>query len=338
MTAERSLSVVMPVRDALDTLPEALDSVLSQRGAPAFEVVAVEDGSQDGSAQWLARCAARHRQVRVVESGGVGIARALNHGIAACGGDVIARMDADDVCMDTRLATQLAHLEAQPRIAVLGAQVELISQDPIGDGMRSYVAWQHSLTTPNQHHAQLFVESPVCHPSTILRRSAWASLGGYRDGPFPEDYDLWLRLDAAGYGIAKVPERLLSWRQGPDRATTTDPRYAADRFVACKAPFLARRLQSRPGAISVWGAGKTGKRLVRALEPHGVRVERFIDIDPRKIGRCARGAPIEDPDSLRHRRSAWLLVAVGARGARERVRQHLSALGYQEGVDYLCGS
>jgi FlaA1/EpsC-like NDP-sugar epimerase len=105
-----------------------------------------------------------------------------------------------------------------------------------------------------------------------------------------------------------------------------------------KAPHLARRLLARPRPIDVWGAGPTGKQLARALEPHGVRAARFIDIDPRKIGGTARGVSVVAPSQLHAPGAHWVVVALGARGARDLARTALDALGHREGEDYLCAS
>ena len=78
----------------------------------------------------------------------------------------------------------------------------------------------------------------------------------------------------------------------------------------------------------MWGAGATGKRLARELEPHGVRAERFVDIDPRKIGSTARGAPIVAPEALAPPGAETIVIAVGARGARDLVRAVLERHGF----------
>jgi hypothetical protein len=206
-----------------------------------------------------------------------------------------------------------------------------------GEGLAAYVAWQNGLLTPEDHARELFVESPLCHPSVMLRRDALEAVGPWRDVPWPEDYDLWLRLDAAGYGLAKLPELGLRWRHHGGRMTFNDPRCELARFPEAKAPYLAARLRTLARPLVVWGAGKTGKRLARALEGHGVRAVRFIDIDPRKIGRPARGVPIADAGSLRLGEET-ILVALGEPGARDVVRGRLDARGFVEGVDYLCGA
>ena len=235
-------------------------------------------------------------------------------------------------------ALSKAGAAASPSVAAVGTRVEAFATDgDVGYGMRRYVAWQNGLVTPDDHARQLFVESPLCHPSVVLRRRALDLVGGFRDGPFPEDYDLWLRLDAAGFGLAKVPEVLLRWRHRAGRATFGDARYGLDRFFGTKAAFLAPKLARLGRPVAVWGAGKTGKRTARALEAHGVRASLFVDIDPRKLGGVARRAPIDDPAAvLRGRHS--VVVAVGAEGARDVVRARLDARGFVEGADYFCAA
>ncbi len=332
------VSVVLPFRDAAPTLEAALDSILAQRGGVSLELIAIDDGSRDAGSALAQRLAARHTALRVVRTEGLGIPRALQLGVQHAQTPLIARMDADDLAHEDRLAHQLDTLARAPHVAVLGTQVSCFPEAEIAEGLARYVAWQNALLTPEDHARQIFVESPLCHPSVVIRRAALEAIGGYQHGDFPEDYDLFLRLDAAGYALAKLPERLLQWRHHPSRATLTDARYTRERFLACKAPHLARRLLALARPIDVWGAGVTGKRIVRALEPYGVRAERFIDIDPDKIGRSARGAPIIASTSVTPPCGRTVLVAVAARGARDLIRAQLDALGYREGDDYLCAT
>jgi hypothetical protein len=215
--------------------------------------------------------------------------------------------------------------------------VKAFPKEAVGEGMRLYVEWQNSLVEPRDHERDVFVESPLCHPSVLIRREALEQVGGWRDVAWAEDYDLWLRLHRAGWKMAKVPEVLLRWRHRPGRATFADPRYEPERFREGKAPYLAEQLRRLGRPVAIWGAGPTGRRLARALEPEGVRTERFVDIDPRKLGRTARGAPIIAPSELRRGRET-IVAAVGARGARELIRRHLEGKGFVEGEDFVCAA
>lgn len=337
MRGEPEVSVLLPYRDAEPTLDEALASVLAQEGV-ALELIAVDDGSRDRSAERVRARAARDPRVHALAGTGRGIADALTLAAAAARAPLLARMDADDIALPGRLRAQVDRLRADARLAALATQVELFPESAIDEGMRRYVQWQNGLLSAEQHRLALFIESPLCHPSVVMRADALAQVGGYRDGPFPEDYDLWLRFDAAGFGLAKLPAVLLRWRLSLGRATFRDPRYGRDRFLAIKAPHLAARVRDCDRPIDVWGAGGTGKRLARALEGHGLRADRFIDIDPRKIGSVARGAPIVPVEALAPPRERFVIVALGARGARDLAREELARRGYREGPDYLCAS
>jgi glycosyltransferase involved in cell wall biosynthesis len=330
------ISILLPYRDVASTIDEALDSVLAQRGV-SVEVLAIDDGSRDDSAARVAKLATRHRAIVMMQAGGAGIARALELGRARARGEWIARMDGDDVAHPDRLRLQREELASNETLAAIGARVEAFPVENVGGGMLRYVAWQNSLLTPEQHARQLFVESPLCHPSVTLRASALARVGGWRKGSFPEDYDLWLRLDAAGFALAKRPETLLSWRHRAGRTTFADPRCHLDRLREAKAPFLARRVRALGRPLAVWGAGQTGRRMARALEGEGLHALEFIDVDAKKIGRRARGAPIVDRWSLT-RGQRTLVVAAGAIGARDLIRAHLDAIGFVEGDDYLCAA
>jgi len=338
------VSVLLPYRNAEETLEEALASVLRERSID-LEVIAVDDGSTDAGPAIVERIRSADPRLIPESAPSGGIARALNRGLSVARGSFIARMDADDISLPGRFERQVAAFAdadtnaRYPRLAVVGAQVEAFPEGAVGEGMRLYIAWQNALITPEDHAREIFVEAPLCHPSVMIRRAALDEVGGFREGPWPEDYDLWLRLDARGYQFAKVPEILFRWRQRKASATFSDPRYSLARFTETRSFYLAPRLLAKGRPIAVWGAGKTGRRLARELASHGARPELFIDIDPRKIGRTAQGAPIEAPEALTPGRTT-IVVAVGARGARELIRAHLRAAGFCEGMDFdfICAA
>lgn len=329
------VTVLMPVFDADATLDDAIESVRAQT-LPAWELVAVDDGSTDGSLERLRDHAARDGRVRVVAAGRRGIVGALNAGLDAARAPWVARMDADDEMLPDRLAAQLALAEARPELGVVGCRVRAFPDGSVTDGMRHYLAWMDGVIEPADFVREMWVESPLAHPSVTFRRDVVRAAGGYRDGPFPEDYDLWLRLHGAGVAMAKVPRVLLRWREGPGRLSRRDPRYSQDAFRALKAAHLARRLGDRR-EVRIWGAGPDGRRWRRALAAEGVRVACFYDIDPRKIGRVlGDGVPVLDARGAAEARDPLLLCAVGVKGARALIRAALDGAGMREGTDYLC--
>jgi glycosyltransferase involved in cell wall biosynthesis len=324
------VSVLLPYRDAAGTIAEALAGVLAED--VVSEVVAIDDGSRDDGFSRVESL--QDARIVHVRTEGVGVAGALREGLRQARGEIIARMDADDVSRPGRIAASVAALARDPSIAVVATRVELTGE--VTDGMRAYVAWQNSIVTRDEHARAMFVESPVCHPATTIRRSALDAVGGFRDAPWAEDWDLWLRLDAAGFGFVKIPEPMLAWHQHGRNVTRRDPRCSIERLREARATYLAPRLAAMKRPIAMWGAGPTGKRLARELERHGVVTSRFIDIDPRKIGHVRRGVPVVD-----HRhvdREHTIVVAVGVRGARDLVRAELLERGFVEGTDFIAAA
>jgi glycosyltransferase involved in cell wall biosynthesis len=299
-------------------------------------LVCVDDGSTDATGEVLERLAERDRRVLVLRGPGEGIARALGRGLARCDAEVVARMDADDVAHPARLALQRDALAADPSLAAVGARVRLFPRRILRDGMRRYAAWLNALVTPELVARDLLVEAPLAHPAAALRRGALERAGGWRDGPFPEDYDLWLRLVEAGGRLTNVPATLLDWRESPGRLTRTDPRYGLDRHVALKAAFLARGPLAGRREVALWGAGETGKAFADALAAHGIGVALFLEVDRAKIGRRIRGAPVLGYGEVGRARGLPLLVAVGAPGARALIRAELARAGLDEPRDFRC--
>jgi glycosyltransferase involved in cell wall biosynthesis len=315
------------VRDAAATLPACLDSLRAQ-SFEDFEVIAVDDGSRDGSAAVLAAGAAGDRRFRVIAGGG-GLVAALNAAAEAAGGDLLARMDADDVARPERLARQVARLDAEPGLDVLGSQVALLDGG-VGRnaGMRAYVEWSNTLLTHEAIAGDMLVESPLPHPSVTMRASALRRLRGSRAFDGPEDYDLWLRGLEAGLRFAKLDEVLLDWRDGPARLSRTDARYAADRFFALKLDFLLRTTPAND-ALVIWGAGPIGKGWARALLARGRQVRAFVEVDPRKIGRTIHGARVVAVDGGAAFPREVHLAAVGNSDSRARIRAAAAGLGVE---------
>lgn len=332
-----TVSVLLPVRDAGRHLRSCLRSLRRQHFAD-WEAVIVDDGSTDGSGALLDHYAARDPRIRVVHRPARGLVAALNHGIGLCRGRLVARLDADDVMLPDRLGRQVAMLDSNPDLDVASCLVRIVPRADLGNGYRHYEAWLNSLVCHDDIVRERFVESPIAHPTAMVRRAVLVEASGYRDCGWPEDHDLWLRLAARGCRFAKVPEVLYLWREHPRRLTRTDRRYAIERFIACKAHHLIAGPLHNTERVILWGAGQTGRRLLKYLKREAVPIVAVLDIDPKKIGRTLRGYPIVDTSTLPElwQPGSLLLAAVARRGARALIRDELETLTLREGQDYWC--
>jgi len=325
-----AVSVILPVHNGGDYLADAVSSILSQ-SLRKLELLLVDDRSDDGA---IARLDVADERLFILSSKQAGVSGAFNSGLASARGKFIARMDADDLALPERLALQLDYLETHPEVDICGGVVEIFSDQVLGAGNLRYQDWLNRCRSPAKIHRELFIESPIPNPTALFRREAIEQLGGYRDPDWPEDYDLFLRADAAGMRMGKPDGVVLRWREHGQRLTRTDPRYNIACFQAAKAHFLvSQRLHGRP--VIIWGAGPTGTLMHDLLDSEGAVIQGFLEVHPRRIGGRKRGLPVWPVDHVTELDDEFVLVAVGAAGAREEIGAYLLEHGKKEGPDYL---
>jgi glycosyltransferase involved in cell wall biosynthesis len=333
MNATPLISILMPVRNEERYLQAALDSLYRQT-LPDWELVVVDDGSLDETPAILARAARSDARVRVLRRAGGGLVAALNAGLQLCRAPLLARMDGDDISHPRRLALQAAYLEAHPGTGLVASGFRHFPRASLKRGMLAYEEWQNSLGDHQRVIRDLFVESPFVHPGILTRRGVVERLGGYRDCGWPEDYDLWLRMAAAGVRFARLPEVLLFWRDHPERATRTMDEYASLALRRCKLHHLRLGFLQGVSELVIAGAGLEARAWQRLLLAEGIAVSHWLDIDPRKVGRTLHGAPVLRPEDLQLE-GRKMITAIGLRGAREQFRLDAGKLGWQEGIDFI---
>lgn len=332
------VSVVLPCYQAADTLPACLESLLGQTLGDV-EILAVDDGSTDTTAEVLRRYAFWDRRVRPFFRPHEGFVSAVNFGLSQSRGEFVARMDADDVSLPARFAEQVRFLEEHPHIGLVGCLVRFGGDAVRARGYKAYVDWTNTVMDEAAVSLARFIESPFAHPSLMWRRPLASRLGGFYEGPFPEDYELILRWLDAGVRMAKVPQELLIWNDPPTRLSRTDPRYASEAFYAIKARYLARWLRGQGhGCVLVAGAGRLSRRRALLLEAQGVEIRAFLDVDPAKIGKTLSGKPVYSWYAMESVGQDFLVSYVGGRGGRERVAAFLDRCGYEAGRHYILAA
>jgi len=329
-----AVSILMPVKNEGRFLSTALRS-LSAQTLTDWELVVVDDGSTDDTPRILAEAACGDQRIRVLKSTGVGLVSALNSGLSNCRAPLVARMDGDDISHPDRLAEQAAFLSAHDTVGLVACSFRHFPRHEVGMGMVGYEQWQNQLLTHEAIQADLFVESPFVHPSVMFRRQAVESVGGYRDMGWAEDYDLWLRLAAAGTRFARLARTMFFWRERPDRTTRISGAYTPVAFRLCKLHHLQNDFLKDEDEVILAGAGREGRAWYRILRDAGVRVSTWVDVDPRKVGRLLHDAPVLAMNQVTAA-GVKMLMTVGTRGARSDVRQWAFQAGFREGVNAIC--
>lgn len=207
------VSVLLSCYNGEPWLLESLESILAQT-FPDFEFVILDDGSTDGSPGIIRTIAERDPRVVSIRKPNTGLADSLNVGLARARGEWIARIDADDLAMPTRLARQLAFVRANPGVLYLGSGDRLVDSGACPVRTNRYPP-DHKTLKRNLTTIRAFPS----HSSSFYHRETVLALGGYRGRVRrAEDCDLWLRLSEVGE-LACLPDPLVQIRNHPMRIT-----------------------------------------------------------------------------------------------------------------------
>jgi glycosyltransferase involved in cell wall biosynthesis len=330
------ISILLPVWNAESTLDLCLRSILRE-SEQNWECILVDDGSTDGSLVLANSFAARDRRIQVISRPHEGLIATLNFGVPFCQAPIVARMDADDWMHRDRLELQLSALNDNPRLDAVGAFTRSFPRRELTTGRRRYEAWLNSFHDAERVWMDRFIECPVAHPSLAIRRASLIRLG-YRDRGWPEDWDLLLRLMRNGPRVGIVSKRLLGWRDRPDRLSRSDARYDLDRFTECRAWHLHRDFLAGHASYVLWGHGRTGRALRKALSRLGHEPRSIVEVHPRRIGETIGGVPVIDPSSLGNPSSDPVVVSVAGERPRSEIRNALTSSGFQEGMHFICAA
>ena len=235
------VSVVIPVWNGECYLKQAIESILAQDFVD-FELIVIDDGSTDRSAE-IVTAFAHDPRVALHKQANAGVVAARNAGLRVAQAEFVAFLDADDIAKRDRLSKQVAYLQANPEVAVVGSHITYFS-DKDGD-----LRTQEFPSNSDQVASALESGNPLAQPAVMLRKSMAIAAGGYR-AAFKfgaEDYDLWLRLSEK-HPLANLPEVLTLYRIHPDSLTH---RLRHEQTLSALAAICAhrRRISGRPDPI-----------------------------------------------------------------------------------------
>jgi hypothetical protein len=227
--------VLLPAFNASAHVESAVRSVLAQTFED-FELIAVDDGSSDDTGTMLRRLAVEDGRVRLISRENRGLVSSLNEAAGVARGELLARMDADDVCEPDRFAAQVGVLLEDGGLVCVGTAVEFVDSAGVSIGAPRTLTEDAAIQGALAHGL-----TAICHPTAMMRAGAFRAAGGYRGETFPaEDLDLWLRMGERGR-LSNLPGVGLRYRlhAGSISAASWRRQLAAMRAV-CRAAWLRR--------------------------------------------------------------------------------------------------
>ena len=263
-----TVSVIIPCFNAERYIAVAVESALAQDWHGSLEVVVVDDGSTDASADRVRELARSDPRVRLLQQANQGVAAARNHGLRCTSADWIAFLDADDFWLPGKLQAQWELLRSHPEARMCYTAWEVWPSDdplPAGDylaGLRAEVDTGTSWSGPSGWiYADLLLDAVVWTSTVVAHRSLLAEVGAFDcELRIGEDWDLWLRASRVT-PILRVATPYALYRSHPLNTTRGAPAHNPQDVVISRA--LARW-----GYVSPDGSkacpGEVARRLARS--------------------------------------------------------------------------
>lgn len=201
------LSVITSIyNEKPDEISQSVHSILNQ-SYPDFEVIVVVDNpDRDDVVGFLTRMEASDNRLRhIVNSKNIGLAMSMNKAAQLARGEYLVRMDTDDICERYRFEIQLQVIEE--------SGVDLVCSDyQYIDEAGNELQIPHHIPSDEELVRNLPYDNAIHHPTVMMKKSAFIRVGGYRDFPCAQDYDLWLRMRDVGCTFKIIPQKLLKYR------------------------------------------------------------------------------------------------------------------------------
>ena len=296
------ISVLLPVYNAEDFLARTLDSLIHQTYTD-FEILAVNDGSTDGSLKILKEYADRDKRIVIIDQKNMGLVNTLNKAAGLAKGEFLARMDSDDLSLPRRFELQIEAFEKNPDAVLVAGGFDVMDED-------DDILYHDPVPTEKEELKRaLFVRNPIAHGSVMFRKSAFEKAGGYSSECGPtEDYELWSRLVELGDFIAVAPT-IFRWRINPGGITQNKAKIMGEHMKMNIDRFTKRNtLPLVPRSYLV----DRGAYYVSTYEQHGVGMKHTLLKDCTSIGM----AFIRNKQYLKAMRQFLSVASTGRTGMR----------------------
>ncbi len=312
----------MPVKNTASFLNACVDSILSQT-YPHWELIAIDDHSTDSSFSILKEYEEKDHRIKVLKNKGDAIIPALQLAFKNSNGQLITRMDSDDIMSSNKLE-ELSHIlieKGEGSLAV--GLVEYFSDSSLGEGYKKYADWLNNLSYKEIHFTEIYKECVIPSPCWMIWKKDLERCEAFDPDIYPEDYDLCFRFYKEKLNILPVLKTLHLWRDHGNRTSRNDPKYLDNQFTSFKVQkFLEIDYHSSSNLV-LWGAGKKGKNIAKEFIRHHIPFKWICD-NKNKIGKDIYGIILEDYNSLPFLPHQQIIISVSSPKDIKEIQQWLT--------------
>ncbi|HET8737235.1 MAG TPA: glycosyltransferase [Pricia sp.] len=327
------ISILLPFKNTERFLLDCLGSIRAQSHSN-WEVWAVNDNSTDDSAHLIKSFSAKDMRIRVLDNHGSGIINALRTAYSASNGQLITRMDSDDIMAPTKLQIMVDALKSNGKGHLAIGQVKYFSDRGISDGYARYEKWLNKLTEKGANYSEIYKECVIPSPCWMAYREDLDACGAFGPNRYPEDYDLAFRFYDTGLTCIPCNQVLHYWRDYDSRTSRTSEHYAQNYFLDIKLHYFLKLDHDPDRPLVVWGAGNKGKQIAKGLQKRNIPFYWLCD-NPKKIGRKIYGNDMLHYRMLEKLKKPQSIITVANEEAQLTIRNYFANLGQAARSDYF---
>lgn len=327
------VSILIPFKNTERFLYDCLDSVRSQT-YQNWEVLAVDDYSSDTSRALVESFSEKEIRIKVFNNKGTGIIQALRTAYDQSKGQLITRMDSDDIMTADKLRIMVDSLLRYGKGHLAVGQVNYFSDQGIGDGYARYEKWLNALTEIGSNYSEIYKECVIPSPCWMAFRQDVESCGAFKPDRYPEDYDLAFRFYEKGLKCIPCNQVLHHWRDYDSRTSRISEHYAQNYFLDIKLHYFLKLDYDPDRPMTLWGAGKKGKEIAKALQKQNLPFQWLCD-NPKKIGKEIYGKKILHYNELKLLENSQCIITVANELEQALIERYFRKLGQKHMSDYF---
>lgn len=327
------VSILIPFKNTERFLYDCLDSVCSQT-YQNWEVLALDDHSSDTSRALVESLSEKETRIKLFNNKGTGIIRALRTAYSKSKGQLITRMDSDDIMAPEKLRVMVDSLLERGKGHLAVGQVKYFSDQGISGGYARYEKWLNALTETGSNYSEIYKECVIPSPCWMAFRDDLDSCSAFAPNSYPEDYDLAFRFYEKGLKCIPCNQILHHWRDYDTRTSRTSEHYAQNYFLDIKLHYFLKLDYNPDRPLTVWGAGNKGKQIVKGLQKQNIPFQWLCD-NPKKIGKEIYGKDILHYNKLKVLENSQSIITVANEKAQAMIKGYFGKLGQRHMSDYF---
>ncbi|RLD23517.1 MAG: glycosyltransferase family 2 protein [Bacteroidetes bacterium] len=327
------VSILIPFKNTAGFLPECIRSIV-QQDYKNWEVLAIDDGSSDESWTVVNQFAASDPRIKVIKNSGTGIIHGLRTAYADSCGDLITRMDSDDIMSPEKLKIMVSSLLAFGKAHLAVGQVKYFSHRGISNGYERYQHWLNRLTEKGANYSEIYKECVIPSPCWMVFKEDLDRCGAFESDRYPEDYDLTFRFYENGLKCIPCNVVLHHWRDYDTRTSRTSEHYAQNYFLDIKLHYFLKLEYNAKRPLTVWGAGNKGKNIAQSLVGKNIDFIWLCD-NPKKIGKNIYGVQLQHYSILGDIQNPQSIITVANEEAQITIKSFFIKLGQKPMQDYF---